>query len=330
MTELTMNTLRTGVRISNLGLGASQFGNLNRLTTDQASTEAVARAYELGLRYFDTAPHYGLGLSELRLGAALQALDRDDIAVSTKVGRLLLDSPETADRLDDEGFLVPAARKRVWDFSRDGILRSVEESLQRLQVDTLAIAYLHDPDDHWEQASTTGINTLIELRDQGVVRSIGVGMNQADMLCEFIRNTDIDVVMIAGRLTLLDQSATTELLPLAQSRGVGIVAAGVYNSGLLSSVTVKDGANFDYAPASDAMTARARRIAATCQAHGLSLPDAALQYPLRHPSVLSVVVGTRSTSHVDSSLERFLTPIPDELWAELDATGLVPDLNGTP
>lgn len=330
MNEVTLNTLRTGVHLSSLGIGASQFGNLNRITTDEASAQAVTRAYDVGLRYFDTAPHYGLGLSELRLGAALHALDRDDVALSTKVGRLLVDSPETVDRADDQGFLVPAARKRVWDFSRDGILRSVEASLDRLQVDSLAIAYLHDPDDHWEEASTSGIDTLIELRDQGVVRSIGVGMNQVAMLSDFIRNTDVDVVMVAGRLTLLDQSAMTELLPLARSRGVGVVAAGVYNSGLLSSATVADGASFDYAPASNAVTARARRIATICQEHGVGLPDAAIQYPLRHASVVSVVVGTRSVEHVDSSLQRFLTPIPDELWAELDDMGLAPDPIGTP
>ncbi|MBN9195397.1 MAG: aldo/keto reductase, partial [Microbacterium sp.] len=235
---LPRRALRTGLTLTELGLGAAQFGNLFRETSDDEATAAVRTALTEGLRYFDTAPHYGLGLSERRLGAAIPAGDRDAIVLSSKVGRLLVDSPETADRLDDDGFVVPAATRRVWDFSRNGVLRSVEQSLTRLGTDRLDIAYLHDPDDHWDAASTTGVGALVELRDQGVVGAIGAGMNQSAMLAEFIRRTDVDVVMVAGRLTLLDASALEELLPLALERGVGVVAAAVYNSGLLSSTTV--------------------------------------------------------------------------------------------
>ena len=321
---LRTRALRTGTPLTELGFGAAQLGNLFRETTDDASNAAVEAALGDGLRYFDTAPHYGLGLSERRLGAALASTPRDAVVLSSKVGRLLVDSPETADRLDDDGFVVPASTRRVWDFSRDGILRSVESSLARLGTDRLDIAYLHDPDDHWEAASTTGIAALTELRDQGVVRNIGAGMNQAAMLAEFVRRCDVDVVMVAGRFTLLDSSALDELLPLAAERGVGVVAAAVYNSGLLSSETVDPSAHFDYGSAPRSVVDRAARIADVCARYGVSLPAAAIQYTLRHPAVVSVVTGMRTAAHVQSTVERYDAAIPEDLWAELDASGLVP------
>jgi D-threo-aldose 1-dehydrogenase len=324
-TPLASRTLHTGVAVTELGFGAAQLGNLFRETTDEASSEAVSVALADGLRYFDTAPHYGLGLSERRLGAALGEVPRESIVLSSKVGRLLVDSPETADRLDDDGFVVPASTRRVWDFSRDGILRSVEASLARLGTDHLDIAYLHDPDDHWEAASTTGVAALAELRDQGVVRAIGAGMNQSAMLTEFVRRTDVDVVMVAGRFTLLDSSALDDLLPLASERGVGVVAAAVYNSGLLSSEKVDRTAHYDYGTAPAAVVDRAARIAELCAAHGVSLPAAAVQYPLRHPAVVSVVTGMRTAAHVTSTVERYHAAIPEAFWQELDGTGLVPD-----
>lgn len=315
--------LRTGHQLTELGLGAAQFGNLFEETTDQQATGAVAAALEEGIRYFDTAPHYGLGLSERRLGQALDGAA--GVLVSSKVGRLLVASPETADRLDDDGFVVPAATKRVWDFSRDGILRSVEQSLERLGTDRLDIAYLHDPDDHWETAATSGIAALVELREQGVVGAIGAGMNQAAMLAEFVRRTDVDVVMVAGRLTLLDHSALDELLPVAHERGVAVVAAAVYNSGLLSTSTVDSTAYYDYGRAPQAVIDRASRVAEICDRHGVSLPAAAIQYPLRHPAVVSVVTGMRTAEHVRSTANRYRQDIPDSLWDELHSTGLAPD-----
>lgn len=322
---LPTRVLRTGQRITELGLGAAQFGNLFTKTTDDESRRSTTAALDDGIRYFDTAPHYGLGLSERRLGLALAGSERDTVVLSSKVGRLLVDSPETADQLDDDGFVVAADRRRVWDFSRDGILHSVDETLVRLGTDHLDIAYLHDPDEHWEAASTTGTAALIELRDQGVVRAIGAGMNQSAMLAEFIRRTDVDIVMVAGRFTLVDQSALEDLLPLAQERGVGVVAAAVYNSGLLSTATVDSSAHFDYGAAPAVIVARARRIAETCSQYGVSLPEAAIQYPLRHPAVVSVVTGMRTEAHVHSTVNRYLAEIPAALWAELDASGLVPD-----
>jgi D-threo-aldose 1-dehydrogenase len=318
-------SLRTGLALTELGLGTAQFGNLFKETTDEEAAGAYDAGFAGGVRYFDTAPHYGLGLSERRLGAALAATGtRDEIVLSSKVGKLLVDSPETADRLDDEGFVVPAATRRVWDYSRDGILRSVEASLARLGTDRLDIAYLHDPDDHWEAASTTGVDTLVELREQGVVGAIGAGMNQSAMLAEFVRRTDVDVVMAAGRLTLLDQGASDELLPLAVARGVGVVAAAPFNSGLLSSDRVPEAATFDYAQAPAELLQKARDIAEVCRRHGVSLPAAALQYPLGFPGVVSVVAGVRTAAQAASTAERFAVAIPDELWSELDEAGLAP------
>ena len=233
-------------------------------------------------------------------------------------------TPERAGEQDDHGFVTPAVFRREWDFSRDGILRSVEESLERLGLDRLDIAYLHDPDSHWAEASTSGIAALVELRDQGVVGAIGAGMNQSAMLADFVRECDVDVVMLANRYTLIDQSAAQDLLPIALERGVGVVAAAIYNSGLLSRAVVPDDAHFDYVQAPQAVIDRARAIAAVCARHGVTLPDAAVQFPLRHPAVVSVVVGTRTAEQVESSLDRYGAAIPEELWAELAGTGLVP------
>jgi len=316
-------TVKHGPQPTELGLGAAQFGNLYRETTDDEALAAVDRAWDRGIRYFDTAPHYGLGLSERRLGAALARYDRDDYVVSTKVGRLLVPSPETAHRLDDGGFAVPAATRREWDFSRDGILRSFEGSLQRLGLDRVDIVYLHDPDDHWAAASTTGIDALVELREQGLVGAIGAGMNQSAMLAEFVRRCDVDVVMVAGRYTLLDDDAAHDLLPVALERGVGVVAAAVYNSGLLSSARPAADARFDYEQAPAELVARANSIADVCERHGVTLPEAAVAYPLRHPAVVSVVVGSRTATQVESNVDRYGAHIPEQLWTDLRADGLV-------
>ncbi|GAA3634801.1 aldo/keto reductase [Microbacterium awajiense] len=317
------STLRTGLRISQLGFGAAQLGNLYRATTDDESRDAVDAAWEAGIRYFDTAPHYGLGLSERRLGAALRERPRDQFTLSSKAGRLLTPSPETAGRRDDEGFAVPAAVRRQWDFSGPGVRRSIEESLERLGLDRLDIVYLHDPDDFGDQCVNEAFPELVRLREAGVIGAIGAGMNQAPMLARFIRECDIDVVMCAGRFTLLDDEALVELLPAAQEHSVGVVVAGVYNSGLLSTQTVPDDAKFDYQQAPAELIARARAIAEVCVEHGVTLPEAAVAYPLRHPSVVSVVVGARTDAHVRSSVDRYRAEIPAALWRDLQRRGLL-------
>lgn len=305
-------------RMGPLGFGAAQLGNLFRETTDDEAAAAVEAAWEDGVRYFDTAPHYGLGLSERRLGAALASRSRDEFVLSTKVGKVFEPNLGFSGELDDEGFAVPATLRRRWDFSRDGIFRSLESSLERLGTERVDVVYLHDPDDHWDSASTTGVDALVELRDQGAIGAVGVGMNQAAMPAKFIRETDIDLVMLAGRYSLLDRSGVEELLPLALERGVGIVAAGVYNSGLLSSPKPRSDAHFDYDDAPAGLVATAREMANACNAHGVELPAAAIQFPLRHPAVVNVVVGSRTASQQHSNSERMRQHLPEVLWAELD------------
>ena len=290
-------------------------------TTDPDALHAVATSWAGGVRYFDTAPHYGLGLAERRLGSALKGVPRGEYVISSKVGRALVPTPENAHLIDDDGFHVPAAFRREWDFSRDGILRSIDESLTRLGIDRLDIVYLHDPDSYWEQASTSGISTLIELRDQGMVSAIGAGMNQSAMLTDFVRECDVDVIMLAGRFTLLDQSALDDLLPLALERGVAIVAAGLYNSGLLSRAVVPDDAHYEYAAAPVELVARARAIATICEAHGVTLPDAAVQFPLRHPAVVSAVLGARDARQAQGTIDRYDVAIAEDLWSDLELQG---------
>jgi len=314
--------------ITELGLGTSPFGNLFHETTDADTEAATAVSWQGGIRYFDTAPHYGLGLAERRLGAALRDRPRDSYLISTKVGRRLVPTPQNAHLQDDDGFAVPATHRREFDFSRDGVLRSVEGSLERLGLDRVDILYLHDPDDHWDAASTTGVAALIELRDQGVVRAIGAGMNQSAMLAEFVRHCDVDVVMLAGRYSLLDQSALDDLLPLAHERGVGVVAAGIYNSGLLSREVVPDDAHYEYQPAPPELVARARELAEICRRHGVTLPQAAVRFALRHPAVVSVVVGARDAAQAAGNLARYDIEIPDALWEELADAGYVRPVTG--
>jgi D-threo-aldose 1-dehydrogenase len=317
-------TLRNGLALSELGLGTAQFGNLYRETSDDEAAGAAEAAWGAGIRYFDTAPHYGLGLSERRLGAFLATKPRDEFVVSSKVGRLLVPSPETADDSDGEGFAVPASLRRVWDFGRDGILRSVEATLARTGLDHIDIAYLHDPDDHLEQAFTEGIGTLIELREQGLVHAVGAGMNQSHALVELIRRADVDVVMVAGRFTLLDQGAMESLLPVAAGRGVAVVVAGVYNSGLLGSPRPGADAKYDYQDAPADLVDRANAIAEICERHGVTLPEAAIAFPLLHPGVASVVVGARTAAQVESNVARYSAGVPDALWADLRSSALLP------
>ncbi|MEZ0074406.1 aldo/keto reductase [Planotetraspora sp. GP83] len=301
------------------GFGAAPIGNLFSALTDEEAFAAVDAAWDSGIRLFDTAPHYGLGLSERRLGAALRERPREEFVVSTKVGRLLVPNSDGSrdDHAfrDDQGFDVPATHKRVWDFSRDGVRRSLEESMERLGLDTIDIALIHDPDDHWKEAVSEAYPALAELRDQGVVKAIGAGMNQWQMLADFVRETDIDVVLLAGRYTLLDQSGAAELLPLCVERGVSVLAGGVFNSGLLA--THDPSGTFNYAPAPPELLERAREMARVCERHGVTLPQAAMAFPLRHPAVKSVVIGMRSAAEVEQNMTLAAHPIPDALWPDL-------------
>ena len=312
------------LRLTELSLGCSQLGNLYTAVGDEQAYATVDAAWELGIRYFDTAPHYGLGLSERRLGAALAGRPRSEYVLSTKVGRRL-EPVDVVSGLDDEGFDVPATHRRVWDFSRDGILRSLEDSLQRLGLDHVDIVYLHDPDAHWTQAIDAAYPALEELRAQRVVSAIGAGMNQTTMLAAFARHTDMDLLMLAGRYTLLEQSALDDLLPLCEQRGICIVAAGVFNSGLLARSAPTPGAKYDYGQAPAELVHRAQRIDEICQRHGAVLPSAALAFPLAHPAVASVCVGARSPDQIERNACLYRSGVSNALWADLKAAGLLRD-----
>ncbi|MFI7443708.1 aldo/keto reductase [Nonomuraea indica] len=298
------------------GFGAAPIGGLYEAVGEEQARATVEAAWSRGVRLFDTAPHYGLGLSERRLGAALAG--RTGYVLSTKVGRLL--RPAGRSGRDDQGFDVPAAYERVWDFSRDGVRRSLEESLDRLGLPRVDIALIHDPDDHLEEALTQAYPALAELREEGVVRAIGVGMNQWRAPLRFVEETGVDVVMLAGRYTLLDQSGLP-LLDACLERGVRVLAAGVFNSGLLA--TPRPSGTFDYRPAPPAVLERARRVAAVCETYGVALPQAAMAFPLRHPAVASIVLGARSPQEVEANAALWSRPVPDDLWRELEAEGLI-------
>jgi D-threo-aldose 1-dehydrogenase len=291
----------TGLRLPSLGLGGGPLGNYLVPISDQQAHAVVDTAWEAGVRYFDTAPFYGYGLSERRLGAALRGRPRAEYILSTKVGRLV--RPGFA----DAGiFEVAPTHHCEWDFSRDGVLRSVEESLDRLGLDRVDLLLLHDPDEHWPQALDEAFPVLAELRAQGVVRAIGIGMNQAEMLVRFVRQADPDMLVAANTCTLLRRSAFAELLPLCESRGVAVMAASVFHQGMLAT-----------APGPDAPK-QVRLIGETCARHGVPVAAAAIGFPLRHPAVHGVLVGAHSPAHIQADVAALAHDIPDALWAELD------------
>ncbi|MEV0170474.1 aldo/keto reductase [Streptomyces sp. NPDC050803] len=306
--------------MTGLGFGAAGIGNLYTEVSEEQAYDAVTAAWQRGIRCFDTAPHYGLGLSERRLGAALREHPRAQYTLSTKVGRRLEPSDDGGDDLA-HGFAVPATHRRVRDFTADGIRRTLEASLERLGLDRVDTVYLHDPDDHAEQAFRQGYPALEKLRSEGVVGAIGVGMNQAGMLTRFVRETDVDVVLCAGRYTLLDQSALTELLPAALSRGTSVVIGGAFNSGLLADP--KPGATYNYTQAPPELLDRALRLKAIADRHGISLRAAALAFCAAHPAVTNVMVGARSAAEVHDCADQFATPVPAAFWQELRETGLL-------
>ncbi|MGH3262423.1 MAG: aldo/keto reductase [Trebonia sp.] len=306
-----------GMAVTEIGFGGASLGNLFRETSEEDARLAVDAAWDGGLRYFDTAPHYGLGLSERRLGAALAARPRDAYVLSTKVGRLLERNPAPrGSDLPAGGFAVPDNLARRLDFSRDGVLRSLEASLDRLGVSRIDIVYVHDPDEHLDQAIAEAIPVLVELRDQGVIGAVGAGMNQWPALLRMVRESDLDVVMLAGRWTLLDRSGAPLLAACAERR-VAVVAAAPFNSGLLAEEEPSPTAHFNYGRPSWEVLAQARSLARICQRHGTRLPAAALQFPLRHAAVVSVVAGMRTASEADAAVRLVSEPVPEAAWAEL-------------
>ena len=309
-----MVRLRTGVEISRLSLGTAAFGGLYRSVSETDCTDTLLRAINNGINFIDTAPHYGKGTSEVRIGNAIAGQDRSSFVISTKVGRLLVPSNAEIDE-----FFMDADNtvERKFDFSAEGVRQSLESSLERLGIESVEILFIHDPDSHADEAILEAYPELDRMRSEGIIKAIGVGMNQCAIPTRIMKETDIDVVLIAGRYSLLDQEAMEELLPTALARNVDVIVAGVFNSGILAN-PVK-GATFDYLPASDELLAKAVRIREVLDGHQVSLTSAALQFPLRHPAVKSVLVGCRSAAEVESNIEEFDKTIENRAWDDLES-----------
>lgn len=293
-----------------LGVGGGPLGGLFRHVPEEDALATVERAWERGVRLFDVAPLYGHGRAERLLGSVLRTKPREAFVVSTKVGRLLRERPPAP-----TDFVDADAREPVFDYSADGVRRSLEESLERLGLDRVDIALIHDPEQHLDQAVDEAWPALARLRDEGVVAAVGVGTNYASTLERFARATDIDCALLANRVTLLDRSGVEGALPLCAERGIAVVAGGVFNSGILADTSA---GTYDYAPASAAARRRVEELRELCARHGVPLTAAALQFPLRQPAVAAVVVGVRTPAEVDGNVAAFETVVPDALWSELD------------
>jgi D-threo-aldose 1-dehydrogenase len=353
----------TTLRVSRLGLGTVPLGNMMGMIEEDEARAIVETAHRLGVRLIDTAPQYGAGLAEKRVGEAIAPIPREELVVATKVGRLLrrvstaqkiasvlnqsVRGPERGPALIGRhaarfgrrilgrdptyplGFPFDRGDERAldayFDFSYDGVMRSVEESLTRLGLDRLDMLYIHDPDNHYDQALSGAFKALDRLRGEGSVRAIGVGMNQSQMLTRFAEEADFDCFLLAGRYTLLNQSGLRDLLPTALRRGMTVNLGGVFNSGILANP--KPGASFDYhAVGSNAEPLqRALKMQAVCERYDVPLAAAALQFPLAHPAVGAVLVGVRSAEEIESNVAHFTRVIPRDLWRELRQEGLVPE-----
>lgn len=319
MVSAVSDLLQSANGTAALGFGAAPLGNLYAPVSDEAAHGTVDAAWRAGVRYFDTAPYYGLGLSEVRLGEALSHRPRSEYVVSTKVGRRLQDEVASAvDGLIDGQWALPRARRWVRDYSRDGILRTLDESLDRLRCGRIDIVYVHDPDDHLDQVERETAPALADLRAQGVIGGFGVGTSDAAVAERLLRTSDLDGVMIAGRWTLLDRSAAP-LLDAALGRGVWVAAAGPFNSGLLAVPWPREEGRFDYTAAGADRVALARELARACRRAGVTLPEAAIQFPARHAAVSAVVAGMASAAEASADALAFERPVPPSLWAELDA-----------
>jgi D-threo-aldose 1-dehydrogenase len=316
---------RTSLSVTRFGLGTAPLAGLYEAVAEDQALAVISMAWDAGIRHFDTAPLYGFGLAETRLGKALHARPRDEFVLASKVGRLLRAGapPEPGQNFQGTPPVNP-----VFDFSYDGVMRSVDESLERLQLERIDILHIHDPDNHYDDAIRGAYKALDRLRSEGVIKAVGAGMNQAEMLTRFAREGNFDCFLLAGRYTLLDQIALDELLPICVEQGVAIIAAGVYNSGILADP--KPGARYNYTAAPEALLERARRIRAACDSHGVPLKAAALQFPLGHASVSCVVVGCRSVDQLEESIRMFEVDIPPALWHELKHEGLLREDAPTP
>lgn len=326
---------RPGWLRSSLSFGGAPIGNLYESVDDEAAASTIAHAWQQGIRHFDTAPYYGYGLSESRLGAALGSLARESFTLSTKVGRIIEVDSNPSRHAD--GFIVDG-RRAQFDYSRDGILRSLEASLNRLRTDHVDVLLLHDIGalthgvNHasvLRQALDEALPAMAELRAQGVCDAIGIGVNEEAVCLEVMPRFALDVIMLAGRYTLFEQQHSVDVMTQAQARGVAILAAGPYNSGLLSGID-GPGSFYNYAAADDAIIERARRFYETLALTHTDVGAAALQFPLAHPAVISVVCGLRSVAEVDSASTRMHAVVPAEAWKALHEAGLIRRDSPTP
>jgi D-threo-aldose 1-dehydrogenase len=312
--------------LGRLGYGAAAVGNLYRAVDDESARELLDAAWDAGIRYYDTAPHYGLGLSERRLGEMLQRRPREEFVVSTKVGRLLVPDPDGAARRDDDIFEVPADHRRVWDFSEAGVRRSLEDSLGRLGLDSVDVLYLHDVERSGKDVAEvvdSGVAALARLREEGLVRAIGVGTADLGAVERAVRTDAIDLVMLPGRYTLLEAPAK-DVVALCQERGVDIVNVAVFNSGLLATPEPSEASHYEYREVPPEKLRRAQDLARACRELGVDLPTAALQFSARHPAVVSVVVGADTPEQIRQNARRMRSPVPEELWQVLADRGLLP------
>ncbi len=321
-----------GLTFTELGFGAAPLGNLYRAIGDDEAQDILEKAWDGGVRYYDTAPLYGLGLSETRLNRFLRGKNRDDYVLSTKVGRLMQACAPQDRSGFGKWFDVPA-RQEVYDYSYDGVMRSLEFSFERLGIDRVDILWAHDLciSTHGSQAASdarvdelmdSGYGAMISLRDQGVVTAIGGGVNEWEVCQTLAERGDFDLFLLPGRYTLLEQESLDSFLPLCESRGIGIVIGGPYNSGILASGP-KPGAFYNYEPAPPPILEKVGKIEAVCQSHGVSLIDAAFQFPLMNPNVVSVIPGGQSSPQMESNLRAAEARVPPALWADLKEQGLM-------
>lgn len=306
----------TDVTVTAVGLGCAPLAGLFTPVDPAVAAATVDAAWAGGVRHFDTAPHYGAGLSEQRLGSALAHRPREAFALSTKMGRVLVEHEGTWDIWGEDN-----GKASVFDFSYRGAFEAHLGSLERLGTDRVEIGLIHDPDDHRAEALAGTHRALAELKAAGRIGAIGIGMNSTDAAADLLSRAEFDVALIAGRYTLLDQSALDRLYPLCLARGVSVIAAGVFNSGILADP--KPGARFNYAEADPKLLARAQAMREICDGHDVPLRAAALQFPAAHPAVASILVGARTPAEVDDALAMYAHPIPGALWHDLKRAGLL-------
>ena len=329
---------QTGLAVCQMGFGAAPLGNLYAEFSDEEARATVSSAYDAGIRLFDTAPLYGYGLSEHRIGDALRWQPRDSYVLATKIGRLL--RPEDPARIDGGLFKRTLPFAPVYDYSYDGVMRSVEDSLQRLALQRIDILLIHDVD-HWTHGDAAtvdryfaevmegGYRAMAKLREEGAIAAIGAGVNEWEMCQRFAEAGDFDCFLLAGRYTLLEQESLNSFLPLCVERGISIIIGGPLNTGILATGAV-EGAYYNYAPAPPEIMERVAAIEAVCRRHDVPLATAALQFPLHHPAVSTVIPGARTPLEIARNVETFAIDVPAELWAELKAGGLLREDAPTP